>query len=447
MAPLAPQASKVKTTIAEWALAGLLVLALLLGGGGSPSPAPELALQIACAIAGVAALWAGCFANGAGRTAWWLVVIVLALPAIQVLPLPPNVWSALPGRDIVVASLENVGASGDWRPLSIAPHNTMASLLALGPPLLVLLLTASSSDSQLRKALGAIIVMALAAAVLGAVQVASAGQVGHLYEATHRGWVTGFFANRNAAADLFLIAVLALLALTYDEPDTKSAAPVPAGAAGVIALLMGAACIMTGSRVGVVLLAVLAMVWLAGVAIRAMTIARKTAGTAAAGAATVVMGLLLAGWYAGGLRQVAARFGATRDMRAEIWPDTIHAIERFWPVGSGLGTFQEAFAPSQRLETLGPAIINRAHNDFLELTLEGGLLALILLFAIAALLLRSALLQWRASPLIRSRLLFAGATLAVLAAHSLVDYPLRTMALAVLGAFAAGIVAKLVRPS
>jgi len=40
----------------------------------------------------------------------------------------------------------------------------------------------------------------------------------------------------------------------------------------------------------------------------------------------------------------------------------------------------------------------------------------------------------------RIELIFAGATLALLAAHSVVDYPLRSMSLAVLAGLAAGLI-------
>ena len=105
-----------------------------------------------------------------------------------------------------------------------------------------------------------------------------------------------------------------------------------------------------------------------------------------------------------------------------------------------MGTFEPAFAASQRLETLGPAIVNRAHGDYLELLLEAGLPGIAVLLAAAAIVANAALRP--VPPDGAPNRLFACAVLGILALHSLVDYPLRTMALGALAAFAVGILVK-----
>ena len=94
---------------------------------------------------------------------------------------------------------------------------------------------------------------------------------------------------------------------------------------------------------------------------------------------------------------------------------------------------------AERLEVLDPTSPNRAHNDFLELAIEGGLPALIVLLAIGAVLVRAALHGLRqGSAAQQVQVLFGCGALSLLCLHSLVDYPLRSMALAALAAVAAG---------
>jgi O-antigen ligase len=87
---------------------------------------------------------------------------------------------------------------------------------------------------------------------------------------------------------------------------------------------------------------------------------------------------------------------------------------------------------------LDPYLPNRVHNDYLELALEGGLPAVILLALIAILLAAAAWSTWRGRPEERHLTVFGIVVLMVAALHSLVDYPLRSMALACLIGTGAG---------
>ncbi|MFX7025356.1 O-antigen ligase family protein, partial [Acinetobacter baumannii] len=73
---------------------------------------------------------------------------------------------------------------------------------------------------------------------------------------------------------------------------------------------------------------------------------------------------------------VLLRFALHDLSRITIWQDTLTAIGNVWPVGGGFGTFQELFNSVEALETVDPAVAGRAHNDWLEVTLEAGLAGL-----------------------------------------------------------------------
>jgi O-antigen ligase len=106
-----------------------------------------------------------------------------------------------------------------------------------------------------------------------------------------------------------------------------------------------------------------------------------------------------------------------------------------------MGNFVPALLAGERLEVVQATVPNRAHNDYLELLVEAGVPGLAALAAAAAVL---ALALWRARrdpPAGSAALaLFGAAGLLILAIHSLVDYPLRSMSIAMAAAVCAGII-------
>lgn len=72
---------------------------------------------------------------------------------------------------------------------------------------------------------------------------------------------------------------------------------------------------------------------------------------------------------------IAARFsrsGIAAVDRLLIWRDTMYVIRDFWLTGSGVGTYQLSMAIYQRSS---PGVIyNQAHNHYLQVLAEGGLL-------------------------------------------------------------------------
>ena len=98
------------------------------------------------------------------------------------------------------------------------------------------------------------------------------------------------------------------------------------------------------------------------------------------------------------LGTVAERFIFSDDPRRELWRDGWFAMTQAWPFGVGMGGGQPAMIAAERLEVLDPFLPNRVHNDYLEVALEGGLPAVILVAVIALLLLAAAWRSWRARP-------------------------------------------------
>ncbi len=423
---------------------GGLVSAIILGGGGSPNPGTELGLQMLCVLASFAWFWLpGPLRLPKGGWIWLLAGTILLVPLLQLMPLPPTVWSSLPGREAERAALALIGEEHSWRPLSISPSRTLASLLSLGPPLLLMLAVAALTARERKTVIGMIAIMAIISALLGAMQLAAGATKLNLYAYTTPSVVTGFQAYRNAEADILLIGLLALavsaVASRRERRGTASASRLYW--VGAAALLIILATILTASRGGIVLLApALVTAWAIYAIGRQRPWHRQfLAGIAAFGVVATSAVLLVQ--HNTAVQKVAARFEAEEVGRPALWRDTLYAIEQVWPVGSGVGSFVPVFIAQEPLEAVDPSSPNRAHNDYLELALEAGLTGIVVLVLGTGLVLVMAASAWRYRPEDRSQLLFALAALGVIAAHSLVDYPLRSMSLACLAAIAAGILA------
>ena len=417
---------------------GYVALLMLLGGGGTPAPFSELTCQLLGAF--TALLWLALSSADTRRPIPGLALVtglISALPAIQLIQLPPLLWHALPDRAGLREALTLIVQDDTWRAWSIAPHRTFAALLSLGPPLLAMGLASQLDPMGRRSLLKTIAAVGLLSIAVGAAQLAANGTSPLLFYGADGGALYGFQANRNAQADVLLIALLALFAAWTSGRGGGAGRDSWPGLAA-LAALFGLGVVLTTSRTGIVLIPVaLLFAWpLLQRALPQFKIARWA--VAASGAAIVAA--LLWVWRSPAVSRVLARFDFAGEYRLDIWQDTWFAIQRSWPVGTGVGTFQHAIFPAERLEAIGATVPNRAHNELLELTLEGGLPGLVcwlVVSVIVLLALRRALVQAQGSA--RAPVLFAAGTLAVTALHAMVDYPLRSMALAGLIGVAAGI--------
>lgn len=143
-----------------------------------------------------------------------------------------------------------IGAEDSWRPLSISPPLTLAALLVLVPAVGTTWAVSTLSRRDRRFLLLVIAVVGLCGALLGAVQLVGGPDAFRLYEKSNRGWLTAFHANRNAAADVLLIASLALgawFASQRDESRRKRISPIIV----ITQIVLLIAVLLTRSRAGI----------------------------------------------------------------------------------------------------------------------------------------------------------------------------------------------------
>ncbi|MGN3975244.1 O-antigen ligase family protein [Tsuneonella sp. SYSU-LHT278] len=420
-----------------------LVLALLLGGGGSPAPFAELAVQLA-ALAALATWWLrrDPVPRALDRVLWAGAALLALIPVLQLTPVPPAIWASLPGRENVVAAISLIGRADEWRPISIAPARTVASLLSLIPPLAMMWFASQLGTRERTGLLWIVAGVGLASAVLATLQVGT-GTALIFYQPHIPTPPPGIMASRNAQGDLLVLAMVAVVALaSIPHPRLPSAGRL--AMAGVVLAVLGAALFLSGSRSGVALLAVpfavAGYLWLAP-ALRHAQIGRRQVLLAAGAALALAGGLAAIARDNAVIAGTLERFEAETDGRfEEIWPDALEAAKVMWPAGGGMGTFIPAFESVERLEVVNESEPNRAHNDYLEFVIEAGLAAVLLLAAAIT------VLAWRIARMLKSSrgrpeepvVVFAASVLLVVGLHSLVDYPLRAMTIAVLAGYAVG---------
>jgi len=410
------------------AIAGsLVVLAFLFGGQSVTLTLVQSLPQLAAVLA--IGWWAWSTRRRAampGASALLLLALVAAtIVASQLIPLPYDWWTAPPDRDFAGPAIQLTGADAPWHALSLDPSATVQSALTLLPALAVLLIGLRLD----RAALGWLVLVLLGCAtlslILGWLQ-ATAGIDSSLYfyGDQHERLSLGLFSNRNHQADALCLGVLAGGAALYRfGPRVRILRRRLLLAAVALTALFGLGVISTASRTGLVLFLPCAALTIA-TAWHDTRVRPVSRGTWLVAGAIVTLALV-AGWA--GLGVVASRLHAVRDLRFTIWPDAWYLARSVWPIGTGFGTFELTYQRVESLAGVSPLRINAAHNDWLQLAIEGGVVAI----AGAALFLLW--LGWQAVRLVRGGAgmtgWFAFAGILVLLLHSAVDYPLRTEAL------------------
>lgn len=373
---------------------------------------------------------------------------VAMLCALHLIPLPPAMWHGLPGRTFIAEIDALAGIDGAWRPITLTPMNNWHALASLATPLAVLLLGVQQSRDNLFRLLPMVLVMGGIGGLVGMMQVIGdpRGPL-YFYNLTNHGSAVGFFANRNHAA-MLLVMMFPMLAVyasvgvgTIGQQRMRQAVAVAAGIVLVPLVLV------TGSRTGLILalpaLACAAMLYRKPVGGRPD---RRTSAQfklsfghlVAAGGVVSLTLLTIIFSRATAIERLFER-SAVDDARADYWAIGLEMVWKYFPVGSGIGSFVEAYQIEEPDKLLQATYVNHMHNDWLETALTGGLPAIVL-FAVAAIFFaRAAFRLWFRQDPNRRFVKFGrlGSLLILLmAVASFADYPLRTPVMMTLFAIA-----------
>jgi O-antigen ligase len=377
-----------------------------------------------------------------GQWALVLLCAILALPLLQLIPMPPSLWSGLPGRREIASAYEAAGMTLPWLPISLYPSVTFRGLLSLLPATAIFLAMLSLEQRSRRILIVLIFIVIFASVLLDLLQtMAGEGSPLRFYAITNPDRAVGFFANANHNA-AFLYSAIPFAAawaigLVLDHRRNR-ALGLALLVLLILAIIIGLA--VTRSRAGMALLFVAGLSGL----LLAWRHDRGQSGRRllhfAIGANLVALLLAFQFGFVGFMQRVEQSEGF-EDIRWPVAQVTSRAAIANLPFGSGFGTFvpvYEKFAPRTHL---GRLYVNHAHDDWLELWLTGGVPAIVLAVGFLAWLAASTFRLWSSgqseAPVLDLALARAAPIVIVLLLlHSAVDYPLRVATLSVLFAIA-----------
>jgi O-antigen ligase len=384
------------------------------------------------------------------RFALLLCAAVTLVPLLQLIPLPFWVWTSLPNRQPVQSIFDLLGWQKSWQPVSVSPNATWLSFLSLLPPLSIFLAGIQLSYRQRRFITVLVLAAGIVSVFLGLAQVAQ-GPSSRLrfFNFTNDMEAVGFFANRNHFAALIYTLILFAAAWIIEAArtagawrqlkhlDAASILPLIAGFMVLTVLLSCQA--MTRSRAGLGL----TIIALSGVFCLSFADRRNVSGITPAKLILGSTALAVVFSVQFALYRILDRFATDplTDGRIAYAHTTITAAKAYMPFGSGIGTFVPIYAMfEQPKDAMIETYVNHAHNDFLELWLEAGVLGIGLIGGFSIWFVRRTIRIWRRRPSEARKIDYSLArsatmTIALLIAHSFVDYPLRTSAMMAIFAF------------
>ncbi len=339
------------------------------------------------------------FARSPSRYLDVSICAVLGAALLQIVPLPRALLDTLSPATLTVARARLLVDPGRPLPISIDPSSSVSAILLVAGILLLFFTARQIFDTGgVRTTTRLIVMTGLVLAAVALAQDASAhGLMYWRWRPRDEGPSPfGPFVNRNHFATWAMMAVpLCIGYLIAHASAHEGARPAATWQRKLVAaidarawmLLASATLLIVAiaaslSRSGLVgLVAALAC----GGALAAWRhrhpAARLASGRAPAGrfrgGLLVVLGVLagLAVLTQVGPSAIAGRFGASRVAVADrlvIWHDTLPVLRDFWLTGTGVGTFLASMSVYQRAS---PGVIfNQAHNHYLQVAAEGGLL-------------------------------------------------------------------------
>jgi O-antigen ligase len=355
---------------------------------GSPYAWAYTPMLVAASVLGAVGITIG------RQPIYWPVALglcaILATVSLQLVDLAPAILSQVSPATMPIQMKLNLAATTgaiEKFPISIDARRTqlaMVFLFALG-----LLMVGSSRilDRRSTRILaGGVVTLGVVVALMSMIQRATFnGKIYGFWELRQGGEPFGPFVNRNHFAGWMLMALsvsIGMFAAAFskharDSKGVRNGLLWLASSQANQVLLLGFAVmtmaldlVLTLSRSGILGLAGLMTIVPLLIARRQVTAARRR---------IVLIGLplvALLAFFWGGLDAINARFaaagGAGLSDRPEIWRDALRVARDFWLTGTGLNTYGITMLYYQ---TAMPGLhVREAHNEYLQLAAEGGLL-------------------------------------------------------------------------
>lgn len=382
-----------------------------------------------------------------------LLSLLGLLMIIQLIPLPPALWTVFPERQIFADIADLAGIEQPWRPISLSPSKTWNSLYSLSVPLAAMLLFMNIAKKNQRRAITIVMALITLSASWGVLQSLGSNRGPlYLYNVTNYGVSVGLFANRNHQS--FMLASLILFFGWYSyylqKSDRKNIATLSAVIGGIFLLVP--LVFITGSRSGLILMipSTLAALYFFHMGRKNhsksssaskhqsknrtgfMILIRKNSDNIILISISIALLLIAFGSIAFSRSLAFDRLfsdNGLTDLRFRATPVLIQMLKDYMPVGAGFGSFEHVYKIYEPLDLLYLTYFNHAHNDWLQFIIEGGLPAIIIILLLMVWIVRHLLFlltKWKQINHYKFNALMCLIFITITAAASVGDYPLRT---------------------
>jgi len=423
----------------------LRVLILVLLGAGPPLVGAVhepvfIPLLAGCALAGIAAHWRARRAAREGQSlppvpARRLLLALHALLLLQLVPLPPHVLRLVSPGSFSFYNDPLLLPLVAWKPISVSPPDTLRGLAFLAAfSLLALAVFREMGEVPWRRHLLLTVVGVGVFLTLAAFLQAVSPEPRRIYGLWRPRWdwaVFGPYVNKNHFAGYLVMAALVAMGFALEAGSRlrsafarRRRAWLALGESEGNAVVRWAAIVMvlvaglfaSGSRGGVSAFAMAALLLPLASRQRRRT-ALAVALLAALGVAWIGVGGIVSSFESRGVRS----------SRLDLWRDMLPMVPRFPVFGDGWNAFATAFPWYQTVWKTD--WIGEAHNDYLQVLIDGGAVGAALVAALLVIVFRGALARAGRSPL---DLAVLGALLG-LALHEIVDFNMQIPANAATG--------------
>ncbi len=433
-----------------YAFAAFLIIVFATGGASRDDVQSLVFLRPLAALFGAYALTCSTWECWKGRLfPVWIACALAGLMLLQLIPLPPQFWTTLPGRQIFADIADLAGIEQPWRPLSLSPSRTLNSFFSLMIPISAMMLYLNLDKGNRKKAVAVLIVLAGISALWAIFQItgSSRGPL-YLYRITNIDAAVGLFANRNHQAVLLAatIVMLGWYGASHAIAEKLAALKLYGSIAAIFVLVP--LIFITGSRAGLILMVPALLAAMSFIYFGRYTVESQSAGGKSrarkkrfasrqfilAGSIILVAGMATLTVYFSRSLAFDRLIGGNdvEELRTQLLPILVRMAGGYFPWGSGFGSFEYVYRIYEPQELLNPSYLNQAHNDWLQFIIEGGLPGIIIAFACViwiCLQLFAIVRNKAGSRYAKHGAIMAGVVMLLLLAGSIGDYPLRVPSL------------------
>lgn len=407
----------------------ILLLACWLGGGVTVDDTGiDEGLQLLALPVLLLAAWL-LLADGASR---WVqagiavALLILLVPAVQLLPIPQGIWLLPPARQALAADLMVAGVQVNphW---SLTPAATERGMWALLPALASFLAACALEPRQRRTLLQVVLALVLFNVAFAFFQAGLPPDSAlRLYQDFSNDF-GGLLVNTNHQATACIIGMVLALGLAAEARLRELRGELPPhhhwrylGLAVFLLLVVP----LSTSRAGMVIVLpalAVALVMTGLLQLRKILRRRRLVVVALGALVMAVIGIRAGiGWM---------EVDALEELRHTMATAALAIGKAEAPLGSGVGSFVPAFEQAAPLSLKLPQYVNHAHNEYTQWWMTTGWLGMTVLMLVLGVLLTAAWRVWHGEG---RQAALAGACLTALVAvlaHSWADYPLRTLTL------------------